>query len=140
MAKIQIENPASAAFAASHDHRMTNPMTKILLALILITALSCGTGSTQENLGSANYIMKGCRDHLTQSESNYFGRGNCSGLLEGIAYADPMVCIPNGVTLGQIVRVVVQSIDQQPARLHEHFRDLAREVLRRTWPCKAVPK
>jgi hypothetical protein len=49
-------------------------------------------------------------------------------------------CIPYdgtpGPTNGQFMRVVVQYIDQRPARLHENFHNLAHEALRAAWPCK----
>jgi Rap1a immunity proteins len=50
------------------------------------------------------------------------------------AYA-PRICLPREVTDEQIVKVVVQYIDSQPARLHEDFVLLAMEALRKTWPC-----
>ena len=49
------------------------------------------------------------------------------------AYA-PAHLSPREVTDEQIVRVVVQYIDSQPARLHEDFVVLAIEALRKTWP------
>jgi hypothetical protein len=44
--------------------------------------------------------------------------------------------IPNEVTLGQMVRVVVAYIDARPAQLHEDFVQLALEALRTAWPCR----
>jgi hypothetical protein len=46
------------------------------------------------------------------------------------------VCNPPEVTTEQGIRVVVQYIDAQPARLHEDFRLLAIEALRKAWPCQ----
>ena len=43
-------------------------------------------------------------------------------------------CIPKGVTTNQITRVVIQYIDQRPARMHEGFMWLAAEAIRETWP------
>ena len=110
-----------------------------LPTITVIAALGCETASAQQSdTSSANYVMLGCRqvgaDRLGQPE--YLRRGLCIGIIKGIEYADPTICRPRGVTTGQLVRVVVQYIDQQPARHHEDFMALATEALRSTWPCK----
>ena len=85
---------------------------------------------------SANFVMKGCRLFASEKHnSDLFYQGYCMGLLVGLPYADPMICMPRATNY-QTARVVVQYIDQQPARLHEDFIDLALEALRRAWPCK----
>src|SRR5262245_43854225 len=43
---------------------------------------------------------------------------------------------PDGVTRGQLVRVVVADIEARHARMHESFRKLALEALRTAWPCR----
>jgi hypothetical protein len=103
---------------------------------VLITALSCEMGLAEENINSANFVMKGCREGVARGGSDLYRQGYCFGILTGLAYDNQMVCIPKGVTNEQTLRVVVRYIDQQPARLHESFRGLATEALRQTWPCK----
>jgi hypothetical protein len=44
--------------------------------------------------------------------------------------------MPQNVTIGQAVRVVIAYIDSQPARLHERFNRLAAEAIQKAWPCK----
>jgi hypothetical protein len=44
--------------------------------------------------------------------------------------------MPQDVTIGQAVRVVIAYIDSQPARLHERFSRLALEAIQKAWPCK----
>jgi hypothetical protein len=81
--------------------------------------------------------MPGCRDFIGSGTGKAHVRGYCVDLVMGIArdaYA-PRICLPRGFTDEQIVRVVVQYIDSQPARLHEDFVLLATEALRKTWPC-----
>jgi hypothetical protein len=46
------------------------------------------------------------------------------------------LAIPDEVTLGQIVRVVVAYIDARPAEMHADFVQLALEALRTAWPCR----
>ena len=115
-----------------------------LAMIVLITAVSCGTGFAQGNpVYSANDYMPACREFVSDSggaKQQYpFDRGWCGGFIAGIVFADVvnrMICIPNGATYGQYVRVVVQYIDQRPARMHETFGKLATEALRSAWPCK----
>ena len=84
--------------------------------------------------------MSGCRffDGPTTSHNprfDPFGQGYCIGLPEGLDY-EGVQCRPREVTLGQIVRVVVQYIDSRPARMHEDFRVLAVEAMKAAWPCQ----
>jgi hypothetical protein len=44
--------------------------------------------------------------------------------------------IPDSVTQGQIVGVVVLYMEARPQRLHEPFRSLALEALFDAWPCR----
>jgi hypothetical protein len=44
------------------------------------------------------------------------------------------ICAPDGVTLAQQVRVVVQYIDERPARMNENFKLLAVEAFQAAWP------
>ena len=108
-----------------------------LSMIALIMALNCEVGFA-EDLNSANFVMKGCRLFASdQPSTGSVSEGVCSGLLGGLAYADPTICIPPRVTHYQTARVVVQYIDQRPNRTHESFLKLATEALRLTWPCKA---
>jgi hypothetical protein len=66
-------------------------------------------------------------------------RGLCIGTIDGIFYVDKKICPPpkgNAINLGQIGRVVVQYIDNHPARMHEDFKKLALEAMRAAWPCQ----
>jgi Rap1a immunity proteins len=45
-------------------------------------------------------------------------------------------CIPDEVTRGQVVRVVIKYIDQHPEQTHELFGFLAYDALKEAWPCK----
>jgi hypothetical protein len=60
------------------------------------------------------------------------------GIVETLRFTGSMLelCIPNAVTNGQMVRVVVKYIEDRPARMHENFKALAVEALRAAWPCK----
>jgi hypothetical protein len=82
--------------------------------------------------------MPGCRDFLGGGTDSAHLDAYCVGLVIGVAryaYA-PSICLPLEVTDEQIVRVVVQYIDSQPARLQEDMVLLAKDALRKTWPCQ----
>jgi len=61
-------------------------------------------------------------------------RAYCAGLINGLS-APVGVCPPVGVTPEQVLRVVVQYIDQRPARTNESFKLLVTEAMRDAWPC-----
>ena len=46
------------------------------------------------------------------------------------------VCIPKGVTMGQMIAVVVNYVDEHPEDMHSEFLFLAHEALLTAWPCK----
>ena len=109
-----------------------------LSMVVLITVLSCETGFAQGDGASANEKMPNCRVFAADTRApGTLSDGFCGGLVVGLSLADPATCLPTGVTNQQAVRVVVQYIDQRPARMHESFLKLTREALRLTWPCKA---
>jgi hypothetical protein len=84
--------------------------------------------------------VPGCRDFIGVGTGNAHLRGYCVDLVIGVArdaYA-PRICLPREVTDEQIVRVVVQYIDSQPARLQEDFVLLATEAPREIWPSQAI--
>jgi len=113
-------------------------MFQFLRGVALIAAMS--GFAYAEDANSANYIMPGCRLYLQPSlpanGMDGIDAGRCSGLVSGLFYAAIDVCNPAGVTTEQLVRVVVQYIDNRPARLNESFNLLAVEALRAAWPCK----
>lgn len=85
---------------------------------------------------SANEVMPGCRDQVSQAGRRVSDAAYCLGLVVGIAWAHQSICIPVGAQYGQLVRVVVKYIDDRPQRLHEFFPRLALEALSTAWPCK----
>ena len=89
-----------------------------------------------EDIATANFVMPGCREFLTRTSQAAFAQGYCAGTVRALVYTAPGVCAPLTGTNEQAVRVVVQYIDSQPAKLHEGFMALAREALRAAWPCR----
>jgi Rap1a immunity proteins len=107
------------------------------IGFIVAAVLSTYPAFAQKDIYSADYIMPGCRDFIGAGTANAHLRGYCVDLVIGVArdaYA-PAICLPREVIDEQIVHVVVQYIDSQPARLQEDFVLLATEALRKNWPC-----
>jgi hypothetical protein len=110
--------------------------------------VSADLAKAEADLNSANYVMHGCRAFLTYIDDpdalaapkwvDGYLAGRCFGLIEGLIYFREGVCVSNSgrVTGDQAVHVVVQYIDERPARLNETFKQLALEALRKAWPCK----
>jgi Rap1a immunity proteins len=94
-----------------------------------------------QDTGSADFVIVGCRDGLSGENRQAFRQGLCAGIVQTILYFGRTsfnVCMPESVTMGQAIRVVVAYIDQRPERMHERFETLALEVLQQSWPCQKV--
>ncbi len=108
----------------------------LLAPLFLIASVSVAAGQPTGDTNSANWIMPGCL-----GTSNDFRKGVCFGEVGGLLAVGELLpseqrfCPPARATHTQSVQVVVAYIQQNPARMHELFVDLAIEALRRAWPC-----
>ena len=115
-------------------------MFRFLRGVVLIAAivLNCGFAFAEQRLNSANAIADGCRAVALRTIPPDMSAlvGECVGIIEGIVYTPPQVCIGHGVILGQEVRIVVKYIDERPERQQESFMALALEALQAAWPCK----
>lgn len=124
----------------SDDERMEGAMFRLLM-IVLITALGCEAvvAETDSSAGyTAKSLIPSCRafaDGDSRSQTP-FDDGFCGGVVVGLAYADPTICVPKGLAYRQSVRVVIQYIDERPSRMHESFVELATEALRSAWRCK----
>jgi hypothetical protein len=111
------------------------------IALIGGIMMNCGAAIAASDVTTANGLMPGCRHHLQTDSPPDDGRlmylvPYCAGIIEGLIYATSAVCLPEGVTHDQGVRVIVKYIDDRPQRLNENFKALAVEALQAAWPCK----
>jgi hypothetical protein len=98
--------------------------------------------SAQEDVRSANWVLPGCRSLLAGigGDDLDFRAGVCAGVVGTFrdlgSGAVPPYCIPEVVATGQVVRIVVDFIERNPARMNEWFGVLVLEALRGAWPCK----
>jgi hypothetical protein len=110
---------------------------KHLLAATAVLLCGFGKAFAAEDFLSANYLMSGCRAFIAGTGENYIYAGVCLGTVETVAHQwRQQICIPQGVTYNQAIKVVMAYIDARPARLHENFSDLAGVAMVTAWPCR----
>jgi hypothetical protein len=135
LAKIDRVRPMPTAWRASG----------CLAGVGLLLALMSGDAvAQQQNMDSGNYMLPHCkRFGEPPGRGSPFMEGVCTGSILSLAFVGPSLtstlrfCPPQQATKNQIIRVVVAYIEARPARMHEDFRDLARDALRAAWPCQA---
>ena len=77
---------------------------------------------------------------------NYFEKGSCTGYIEGVddsavtlahweGLAEP-ICIPGGVTSGQLRLVVMKHLNKHPEELHMTASSLVLKALFEAFPCE----
>ena len=108
-----------------------------LLVVILAIVLGSAGPRAQQDTNSANYIMLGCEAFLLDPipTSKLLVAGVWAGIIDILQAIKPNTCLPGISTRRLLVRGVVTYINNNPARLHENFIDLAGEALEQTWPC-----
>jgi hypothetical protein len=126
---------------------------RVIFALLLASIPS--SAFAQSSHRSGNDLLSECQDALKESVAiaNLVTAGRCFGYLEGLndseglkrrpsdsarTLDDPGLrqwCTPAGVTMGQIAMVIVKYLNDHPERLQEDKFDLARQALKRAWPC-----
>jgi hypothetical protein len=111
-------------------------MTKARLAVAILLALTMPAGAQS----SANEMLSGCKGLIgdkTPPLREALRQGRCAGYVAGLVYARSVyLCVPEGATPEQGVRVVIKYIEARPERMHEPFGKLALEALEQAWPCK----
>jgi len=111
-------------------------MTKTSLAVAILLALTIPASAQS----SANEMLSGCKGlagDRTPPAREALRQGRCAGYVAGLVYARSVfLCVPEGATPEQGVRVVIKYIEARPERMHEPFGKLALEALEEAWPCK----
>jgi len=105
-----------------------------LVALALLGATSSAMAATT----SATSSGAGCRKANERSVIDKVDAGFCSGIVEGTMWSlqiAKLVCLPNGMTLGQGLKVLVKYMDDHPEELHEKTAELAARAFVKAWPC-----
>lgn len=124
-------------------------MRSVFAALLMLTIspIVWAQGNTSSTTG--NMLLNACKAAIDPSNTTNrepYARGLCMGIVTGVADGDVIasmyggqerqLCLPSNATKGQIARVVVQFMDQNPTFLHEELATLAWTALRLAWPCR----
>ena len=108
-----------------------------LLFLLPMPAIS------ESQLLSGREVYDGCRNFAQNTDSDLFYQGVCAGIIDDLAYyrwslpGDIAYCSPEGISLGQAARTVVDYMESHPGILDEDFRLIAIIALQAAWPCPA---
>jgi hypothetical protein len=108
---------------------------RTLMIIAIAASTLAPTLAADNNAGSADWAMPGCRNFIKENLVDRFRQGVCVGTIRAIVKTDPQVCPPQGSTGGQGARIVAEYIDAIPTRMQEDFEKLAQEALRKAWPC-----
>jgi hypothetical protein len=108
-----------------------------VVALLAINLISTGPTLAAGDLHTAAGVMPGCRNFLTGDDTSLLVQGMCFGEVTALFETFAGKCAPPNVAGEQLMRTVVEYIDNQPrARLNEPFNHLAIEAMMKAWPCK----
>jgi hypothetical protein len=130
----------------------------VALATIAAVVLMGRPAQTQEGQGSGNYMLPLCKTWLRMASHDFASvkeelktgdaspggipmymikAGMCAGVVIGISEMlnGSEACILTEVNNEQLVRVVVASIEKDPAHMHENFSVLAGAAIAVAWPC-----
>ena len=115
-------------------------MTKASLAVVILLVLAMPASAQSSAPSSANEMLSGCKGlagDRTPPAREALRQGRCAGYVAGLVYARSVfLCVPEGATPEQGIRVVIKYIEARPERMHEPFGKLALEALEEAWPCK----
>jgi hypothetical protein len=109
--------------------------------LLLGAAALAATLPAHAGFDTGNRLFEDC------SAENYFNRGYCGGYVTGIVdmlealsargvIPKNTLCIPEGVTKGQLADVVKKYLGEHPERRHLDAGGLVPEALTASFPCK----
>jgi Rap1a immunity proteins len=115
----------------------------MMIGLVIVTLLFLlpMPAISESPVLSGREVYDGCRNFAQKTDSELFYQGVCAGIIDDLAYyrlslpEDMTYCPPNGISLGQAVRAVVDYMESHPGILDEDFRRIAIIALRAAWPC-----
>jgi len=124
------------------------------IALFVLLALtSADQGYAEEDRGSAGYLIALCKTYLDLVDKEAaalqnMGRaeparltaaGVCVGFIVGVLEtlrSVNLACIPKEVGNVQLVRTVLQEIEDHPERMHQDFGVSVQAAMMKSWPCR----
>jgi hypothetical protein len=129
-----------------------------LIAIALISLALIGRAALaqteQKIIATGNDMLPFCilAEQIITGQSNTppattldaYKMGRCNGMVQGIRYltnsatraGDYPTCMPDTVTPGQLLSVVVRYMRNHPEHLHRQFELLVFDAYKAAWPCK----
>lgn len=111
----------------------------------LVTALTAMSAPVSAETG--NDMLRNCAEFLKENNQidGYFNSGVCAGFVSGVANtlayardaspATVKICIPDGFTIGQGIRILQKYLTDHPKDLHRSATALALTAYREAYPC-----
>lgn len=150
--RLCAEDIQDAAIVCKHCGReLMATIRRILAASIAVLAIATATYAQPTGLNTGNDLLRMCRGAVDPSVVSTSEAGYdaifCMGFVHGLEEAHTLIssiqpgaklfCIPAGVTLNQLVRVIVKYLQDRPEDLHDRGVLLAVGALARAFPCPA---
>ncbi len=107
---------------------------------LIAVCLSLTVPADAAMTGTGNELLETCKN-----ESSMFSSGACLGFVQGVTEGlllqagtfkqKPLVCLPEGVTFGQMRDVVVKYLSEHPELRHYTGAQLTVLALANAWKC-----
>lgn len=108
---------------------------QFIVTLVVSAFLIAGATSAEATSPTGDKLYDDCRS------KNDFKEGFCLGFIEGVIETSPLICPPNGATLGQSQDIVVRFLKESP-NMRNHPADLlvVTALSLANWDCKTTRK
>ena len=120
---------------------------KVFVAIFLVILSASASASSNFN---GNDMLEGCKKvtELPHEAGNLdFGSGLCVGVISGVIHASEfagfehgtkLFCMPDGVSILQIARIMHKYLSETPEVLHVTAGTLTAFALSNKYPCKST--
>ncbi|PMZ76949.1 Rap1a/Tai family immunity protein [Pseudomonas sp. FW305-70] len=124
-------------------------MKALLMAVAVVGMLGSGAVIAATPRYDGNELLGQCQQYIRAADGeasfNQVDAGVCAGYVQGVEstvgfYSDDLAndakfCVPNGVTNGQLVRIVVKYLKDNPKQLNLTRTGLVWSALKDAYPC-----
>lgn len=112
-------------------------MKTMIAATLLALTMTAGAQERSGQYWTGNKLLRDC-----EKPQGDIGHAFCMGYVTAVADAnrhDKDICIPQGVTIGQLVAVATQSLRNFPTTRHMDADVLLQAAFGVAWPCQQQP-
>ena len=108
-------------------------------------ALLLAGGDARAQMITGNDFLAACKDSVEpvrgRRTTDVYDQGICHGMVRAMNTYAPFLppharsCSPEGVSVGQAVRVVTAYMERNPGKLHQLFEAIVIQAFREAWSC-----